>query len=494
MIWGKPTQPTDAAEPSGGVAGPAPYPSPDPYAPYVPYGATWAPVPPRPGGTFGRWLFAIMSLVLVVVVAGVTGVLGIATYTGLLDREGRWVGTAAEKVNGAPARPEAQSPAPPANADASTWQGWVAARGADILSARSRALQANDEKAFLASIDPAAKSLVTEQRRRFRLLRTLRMADYREKVDDWPKAKGARSWEMTISTHYCVVEAGCLAAPQLPMGSTWTFRNGTLLITKINLSGEEWNGPRPWEVNDLVVKEGKRVIVATTRANVARLDSAARAADRAAAVADVFAGFRHKAPSRYVIYLAGPAEWRRWYGGTGENWAAARAWPVSDYASEVVIRVDSVRPSEMENLLRHELTHVSSLAGAQLTGDQEDWWWLLEGIAEYASYRGRSVATYDALGATRRFINNRSKWDGHMNISPPRESATLEEAAARYGIAFLCVRRVADKYGERRMLKFFNGVLQEGRKLDDAAESALGVSWSTVDSDCARYVRDAVNS
>jgi hypothetical protein len=242
-----------------------------------------------------------------------------------------------------------------------------------------------------------------------------------------------------------------------------------------------------------VVRKGNRVVVATTKAYQSRLPSAVSAADRAAVVADSFAGFTVKAPARYTIYLAGASEWKKWYGGTSENWAAARAWPISDYHSDVVIRADSVRSSELENLLRHELTHVTSLAGADIEGDSKDWWWLLEGIAEYASYRGRPVSSYDALTPVRRFVNDRDSFDGHVTVEPPDETASLDDAAARYGLAFLCVRRISEKYGEPKMLKFFNAVMQQNKKLDDAAKTALGPAWSTVEKDCVTYIRNTVN-
>ena len=227
--------------------------------------------------------------------------------------------------------------------------------------------------------------------------------------------------------------------------------------------------------------------MAATKTNEWRLDTAIAAADKAAAVADTFAKWS-PTPNRYVIFLASPAEWSKWYGHEQPDWAAAWAVPVSDTVTEVVVRTEVVQQRGLENLLTNELTHVTSLAGKRLGAARS--WWLIEGIAEYATMLGQQISTYDGLDATHDFVHR--KWDGKPNVAPPSANASLDEAAARYGVAFLSVRRIAEKYGQDKMLTFWGKVVHDNTPIDDASQAALGASWTSVSADCASYIRKSV--
>jgi hypothetical protein len=66
--------------------------------------------------------------------------------------------------------------------------------------------------------------------------------------------------------------------------------------------------------------------------------------------------------------------------------------------------------------------------------------------------------------------------------------------AAAYGIGYLTMRHLADKYGEDRALAFYADTEREGRDLDGSSRSAFGLPWQTVNQDCARYIRTVVTS
>ena len=104
---------------------------------------------------------------------------------------------------------------------------------------------------------------------------------------------------------------------------------------------------------------------------------------------------------------------------------------------------------------------------------------------------GKPVRNYDAhradAGVRARPLGRRP---GGRRRRPTNSS--LEEAAARYGVAFLAVRRIADRYGEEKMLDFFGRVVHDDESLDKAARAALGASWTTVRADCARFIRTSV--
>jgi hypothetical protein len=259
-------------------------------------------------------------------------------------------------------------------------------------------------------------------------------------------------------------------------------------MTSLTPSSTNEIGPRPWEVDDLSVVVGDRVVVAAQKANAWRLSGTMRAGDRAAAVADRLAKWGEP-PSKYVIFLAGPDDWNRWYGHDQPDWAAAWAVPVSSTVTEVVIRTEVVEERGLESLLTHELAHVTTLSGDR-DGAGRGSWWLVEGIADYATMVGRPVRNYEAISPTRSFVRN--GWSGDPAVDPPGADASLTEASARYGIAFLAVRHIAEVYTEEKMLAFFGRVVHDNDSLDSAATRELGVAWSTVKAECAQFIRDAV--
>jgi hypothetical protein len=401
---------------------------------------------------------------------------GYAEQTGALDRRTEWLAGQANS----------QHP-PAADASVADWRVWVFQAAGEILTARSKAISSGDQKAFLGSVDPANAKFVTEQTRRFQVLRRMEAGVYREVVTGNPSEDGQRRWRLDTDMFYCFGPANCNQV-RLPTESAWVFRDGRLRLADIKASPADWNGPRPWEVDDLQVRVGERVVIASMKADASRLADAVRSADRAALVADKFAHW-HEPPSRYVIFLAGPTEWRKWYGHEQPEWAAAWAVPVGGFTTEVVVRTDSFRASTLQSLLSHELTHVTSLAGDRHGGARTSWW-LMEGIADYAQFLGKAVRQYDALAPTREFVHG--SWDGAVAVDPPDEDASVDEAAAHYGVAFLAVRRIADRYGQDKMIDFFGAVVHEGQTLDQAATSTLGASWATVQADCAKFVRSSV--
>jgi len=379
--------------------------------------------------------------------------------------------------------PKAALP-PGQNAPASEWTNWAGDALTKALAAQAKALLAGNEAAYLAVVDPANTKLVDEHKRRFKVLRAMGPGVWTQTPAALPRDYGERSWKADIKVSYCFGAATC-ALVVLVESSVWEVKADHLVMSDLKQSEPTWNGPRPWETDDLTVLVGQRVVMAATKTNAWRLPDAVKSADRAALVADTMAKWAPP-PSRYVIFLAGPDDWKRWYGHNQPDWAAAWTVPVSDVTSEVVVRTEVVQQRGLETLLTHELTHVTTLAGRR-DGARAAAWWLIEGVAEYATMIGKSVNAYDSIPPTRTFV--RSGWDGDPAVAPPSVNAPLAEAAARYGVAFLSVRRISDKYGQDKMLSFWGRIVHDDQDLDTAATAALGVSWATVKTDCAKFIR-----
>jgi hypothetical protein len=256
------------------------------------------------------------------------------------------------------------------------------------------------------------------------------------------------------------------------------------VLTDMTASSSDQAGPRPWEAAELVVATGARTVVATSTRLDRRLENTLAAAESAAAIADSLARWGG-APSRYVVFVASSGDWSTWYGFDQPEWAAGVY--VNQTDNEVVINASVVPTGDTQDLLIHELAHVATLAGER-KGLGRAVWWLVEGIADYATMIGRPLHEYDAIPAVRTFVGR--SWDGDPAVEQPSFGATMEEAAARYGVAFLAVWRMAEVYGQEAMLDFFGKVVHDDLTLDAAATAAFGASWDTVRDACEEFIRD----
>ena len=89
---------------------------------------------------------------------------------------------------------------------------------------------------------------------------------------------------------------------------------------------------------------------------------------------------------------------------------------------------------------------------------------------------GQPINTYDGLDADPR-VRAREVGRASPNVDPPSTEADLDEAAARYGVAFLAVRRIAEKYGQDKMLDFWGRVVHDNTTARRrVAQPALGAT------------------
>ncbi len=449
---------------------------------YGPYQANpWTPAllpNPRRAGSAGRWIAAVLTAVLVLGVVGIGAVVGVADYAGALDTRAEW-----RQANERPA-----ALPPPQSAPASEWTSWVRRSIGTILDAQSEALLAGDQAGYLAPADPTDTKLADELKRRFKVLHAMGLGKWTQRVSGAVSKQGDRSWQAGVEISYCFGTSACEAV-ELVESATWELDSDHLIMVDLKQSTAQQAGPRPWETDELTVLVGERVIMAATKGQAWRLTEAVAATDRAAKVADTFSRWAAP-PDKYLIFLAGPDDWQRWYGHGQPEWAAAWTVPVGGNVSEVVVRTEVVQQRGMQTLLTHELTHVTTLAGKGGGANSAANWWLIEGIADYATMLGKAVNTYDSMAPTRSFVRN--GWNGDPSVKPPTINASLADASGRYGVAFLAVRRISDKYGQDRMMDFWGRVVHDSVDLDTAANAVLGAPWATISADCATFIRSVV--
>ena len=78
-------------------------------------------------------------------------------------------------------------------------------------------------------------------------------------------------------------------------------------------------------------------------------------------------------------------------------------------------------------------------------------------------------------------------------LAAPAESASVSDATGLYGVAYLAVRRIGERFGQDKLLSFFAAVARDGRTAAQASPGVLGVPWTDAAADCDRYIRQAVS-
>ena len=366
-----------------------------------------------------------------------------------------------------------------------TTQLWLRERIAEVLTQQAGALLRGDERGFLAVAEPKSAA-VGALRRQFRSLRALKVTAWQVRITDIPDRVGSR-WRVAVTYEHCFVDPGCLTGP-VSIETTWVDRAGVPRMVALAPSPSAQDGPRPWEASDLVVAVGKRAVVATTAGQKRHLAEVLREAERAAEVADRYA-VGGRPPRHYQIFYAGEAEWRRWYGGDRPEWTAGYAVPVGGGHFDVVLNSKGLHVSVLDDLLRHEMTHAASLpSGGYRTGTN---WWLVEGIADLAAAGGRPVSRYESLGDVRRLVSG--GWQGPLSTAEPGQRATDWQVSAAYGVGYLAVRHLVDRFGEQAMLAFFKAVVHERKSPEAASTEIFGEPWQALQDDCVSYVRSAAS-
>lgn len=366
---------------------------------------------------------------------------------------------------------------------------WLGERIDLLLDQQAQALLRGDEQAFLAVADPASPA-AADLKRQFRVLRSMKVAAW-EPSRNGPLAQmtnNAAEWRVLVTVGHCFVVPGCRTGP-VTIGTRWVDdgRQPRLVAIEPSMSGVE--GPRPWEVTDLAVAIGSRTLVAVPQSVRNQLPDLLKAAEQAATVADRYA-VDGSPPDVYRVFYALKPEWEKWYGGGRPAWTGGYAVGIGGDRFDVVLNSDGLHRTAVDDLLRHEMTHVASLPERGHASSEN--WWLVEGIAEYAGAGGRPVGEYDRREDVARLLGMTSGgWNGRLESLEPAESAEDWRVSGSYGIGYLAARYLADRFGEERLLAFFKAVVHDGQSQADAGRDAFGMDWGPLHEECVAYVRAA---
>ncbi|HEX6685763.1 MAG TPA: hypothetical protein VF062_23510, partial [Candidatus Limnocylindrales bacterium] len=336
-----------------------------------------------------------------------------------------------------------------------------------------------DEAAFLRPAkDPAVRDKLLL---RYRNLVALRVSRFQLEVDYLSVTPTPDRWQGELVVSFCFVLPDCVL-DQLSEPAVWAQTPGGLELISLELPKDPpgWFGdPQPFEQTELVVAHGDRVLVAAPKSLAGRLPAVLAAAQAAVPVADSYS--IGKPPDQYRVYLADSKAWKTWYNYAPPAWVAGYASPIGSTHTDIVLNNAHSRASYLPEMLRHEMTHASTVQGSHRW---EGNWWLIEGIADVAgNFNARPTSEL------RRYI--RSGWDRKLPGDGPADDASDTEAERLYGIAFLAVKRIETKFGREKLLRFFEWVVEFGLKFDVASTSAFNVPWAEVEADLLAAVRAA---
>jgi hypothetical protein len=279
-----------------------------------------------------------------------------------------------------------------------------------------------------------------------------------------------------------------VAAPWVPVfglrGGRWLLAGE---VTGRTVPGGA--GGQPWDGGPVAVVRSARVVAVLSAADAARgpalLRMAEAALDRVTAVRP--AGWSGRVLVTAVqdarvweSYFAAAPEW----GGEAVAIAVSHhdhvsAWRTgAAFAATRVVFNPSRLAAEEDDIahdLIHEFTHV---AMDPVTGRRTPRW-LVEGIAEYVSYRGERPPAAWVSG-----VLADADADGEL----PGDD-TFYRDGANYAASWVACKMVADRYGEARLFALFEAA-RDG-DVDAAARRVLGVGLAELTAQWRQHVQRA---
>ena len=418
-----------------------------------------------------RWPIAVAGVVVIAVAAAITVVL----------TDG---GSGSGKQQNAAATTSAR-PATSASPTASEAPTFDPTNLQMVLDAQSKALLSGDEKAFLAPVDPTAKSAVTAYQRMYHNLRAMHVKVFSQNppgslVDSTPRP-------VSLMVSYCLVVTTCKDTI-----ANWTvyvqLEDGKAMITRYIAPGaDNFPGtPLPWQLTTLTAVVGPRVVVATSSDLASKLPNALKIANHAAVVDDAFAKWGK--PSVYVVYLADHAEFPKWFDSQltyKQTTAFTTNLSTTDIPATLVMP-DSAEftPGGLTYIMQSEMARV---AVEQQESSQPPDNTIEEGLADYCGTVGHTNWESYVLQEARSYIRS-GKWSHQVYLTKETQSSNVDTVNATFGIGYLAVRYLVTTYGLDKMLTFFGDLEHNSQTLDVSSRDAFGKAWTTVNAAAVKYI------
>lgn len=304
---------------------------------------------------------------------------------------------------------------------------------------------------------------------------------------DENQALGGKAWVAEVQVAWRI--AGFDPAPS-QMEVSFTFAQTPSGVAFV-AAGDRGDAAPLWLLTKLAVEKSRRALVMV--ADEARLDEYARLTERAVEdVSQVLPGWR----GSLVVEVPASQSQLNLLLETESN--------AYDSIAAVTSTVDGslspsspahvfVNPDVFNDLgrtgsqivLSHEAAHVATTA-ATSSMDM----WLLEGFADYVALA--DVALPPSVTASQ--ILERVRKDGPPDELPGGRDFDPSNNAlgASYESAWLACRLIADRYGEKKLIEFYNRA-DEGQPIEQAFRQVLDTNQRTFTSNWKNYLRQVAS-
>ena len=344
------------------------------------------------------------------------------------------------------------------------------------LALRTAALRRHDEKAFLATFDPARPALVATERTLFRNLVKLPLVGpaYLE-TGVTGSATSRRAFVSLLHTYRGVDSESA----ELTKVETFVRRKGIVVTTAIGaLRGQPATRYAPLDQVQLTVRDGALATVVATP-DVDNLDEISRTAEDAASAVRAVWGSR-PGPTRFVVFATHDQKAvGTWFGAGSAPFQAAGATmlqvairhPSRYTGARVIIDVTQAKGEALYRVLRHEFTHaVDARAQTVPKGAVQNFpTWAEEGMAAWVEDLDVPVGESTYVKALRTL---RTYWNHKL---PPDARTSFyvdgDRGAYNYSLAATVYRYIGTKWGTSKAVGFYTAFASHGAS---AAFSSLG--------------------
>lgn len=387
----------------------------------------------------------------------------------------------------------------------------------DLLARRAEAVRERDERAFLATVDPAADEVFRyNQRRLFQNLATVPFSTWSYELNpddtldvaDLPAeqtAGAAEVWAPAVDLRYAL-RGGDVTPTNRAMGYLFARRadaqgGGWYLRSDNALDGlgrRTWRGP--WDFAPCEVTQTRHGIVLSHPGNDQMVERLARELDPSVrAVGEIWPSSWSE---RVVLVLPdSPGEMKALVGPdfpVDSVVAVAVADRVDNArhtatGQRVVLSPTGVRALSLPSLrvvLRHEITHLAARADT-VDGSPT---WLLEGFADYVGYRDSGLTLEEGAPD----LAKRVRESGPPASLPEDRAfrASGSDLDQAYQQSWSLARFIAQRYGEDRLVELYRTLAAVGpasaRKTDDMLRDVLGMDRAKLVGDWQSYLREAL--
>ena len=358
----------------------------------------------------------------------------------------------------------------------------------DLLTARADGLRRHDKAAFLAGVDPRSSAFLARQGRLFDALSPVPFGSWEYGLDaaaeqphnaDLDKRRGPSWWSPDVTLRYSL--AGYDRTPTLETQHlTFVPRGGRWYLTAdddFDSVGQDTTRGL-WDGGPVVVVRGRRSLVLGHPAAGGLLRTVADAVD--AAVPRVTAVWGQDWARKVVVMVPdSQAELGRLLGSHSSlsQIAAVATAELDDKRSgyhpvgnRVIVNPPNFRrlgPLGRQVVLTHEVTHVASRAA---TGPSTPTW-LAEGLADYVGYRSVDVP----LSVSARELRSAVRNGKGPKALPSDEDfdANAGQLGETYQQSWLAVSRLAERYGQAKLLRFYREVGRSEGTEQEAVSNGL---------------------